>query len=158
MDSLKAIRPKDIEIELSDYEAIPSDENHYQVSYHANNISIEGLIRPNEEGNEALFNLLHYKNQHDITKKPSKSGLPLKALCVMIKKVLKQKLNVLKKGKAILTPNSIFELYAGKIGINHDQEKLEKYYKKLGFIQKEDTHYFSQSIESFLKDCEKFDK
>ena len=74
--------------------------------------------------------------------------------------VLKELIKMKKYG---LKLTSDFRLEAGDLdNINHDQGKLENYYKSLGFKKgkqvddPETGQPFKQSISSFLKNCEKF--
>lgn len=79
-------------------------------------------------------------------------------LCDLLKHVIKDK-------KYKLNRKSKISLEAGNLNNpTHDQDKLEKYYKGLGFKKDDkeskstDTEIFSQTIGSFLINCKKFDK
>ena len=147
------IKNKDIIIEKSDYDQIPENEIHYNIEYEGsnNNVGIYGLVRP--EDNKPVFNLQNYKNNVDYMKKPAKSGLPLKALCKVLRKLIKEKLNVSKTEQMILTKDNIIELTAGKISSNHNQEKLESYYEGIGFKRTGNSRHFTQKISHFLNMC-----
>ena len=126
------------------------DSNGKVIRYNDNNLNIVGSILNNE------FFLDLFDAQQNKNKPRSPKGFPNRMLCDLLKHVIK---------KYKLNRKSKISLEAGNINNeSHDQDKLEKYYKGLGFkkdakeSKSTDTEIFSQTIGSFLINCKKFDK
>ena len=122
------------------------------ISSNDNNLNIVGSILDNE------FFLDLFEAQQNKNKPRSPKGYPNRMLCDLLKHVIKDK-------KYKLNRKSKISLEAGNLNNpTHDQDKLEKYYKGLGFKKDDkeskstDTEIFSQTIGSFLINCKKFDK
>ena len=129
-----------------------SNDKYYDIYYEYNNVYIEAAITHSKQ-----FYLDTFEAQSDEDKPRAPKGMANYYLCELLKSLIKNtKLN--------LKTSSDFTLSAGNIvesGFN--QEKLNKYYEGLGFkkdgpINKSKNQDYKQSISSFLKNCEKFEK
>ena len=138
----------------------------YSIIYHDtnNNVYIKAVV-PIKPKKNNYFYLQEFEAKRFENKPRARKGLANYLLCGLLKELITDNVEY---GYLKLTPKSLFELDAGRLdkqddeGIIHDQGKLEQYYKSLGFKkgkQSEDPEGgqpFAQTIESFLKNCEKF--
>lgn len=143
------------------YLKIGTTESVYNIIYHDKNNNLRISAQVPIKRKPAFFYLRTFDARHNENRARARKGLANYYLCGLLKTLITDKIRF---SYLKLTPKSLFELDAGNLGgrVEHSQEKLENYYRSLGFKkgkQSEDPEAgqpFAQTIESFLKNCEKF--
>jgi hypothetical protein len=143
------------------YLKIGTTESVYNIIYHDKNNNLRITAQVPIKRKPAFFYLKTFDAQHNENRSRARKGLANYRLCGLLKTFITDKIRF---SYLKLTPKSLLELDAGNLGgrEEHSQEKLEKYYRSLGFkkgrqVDKpEEGQPFAQPIESFLKNCEKF--
>ena len=120
----------------------------FPIEFNQNNVYISAIVQKN------YLYLSLFTAQENKDKPKARRGEANFYLCELVKFLIKNKK---------LTLSDDFKLTAGDLDgdPSHNQEALEKYYRKLGFKEdgeeNEEGQPFKQTIKGFLNNCKKFD-